>query len=100
MNILVTGGTGSFGQALIRTLLETPLSHPQRIGPTDGRLGATRDARPLPASPWKVAERSGHKCVGIRWMRPASNRSLIDRLPSEAYRGEAAPDEGSGRRPC
>ncbi len=31
MRILVTGGTGSFGQALIRRLLEKPLSHPQQL---------------------------------------------------------------------
>ncbi len=31
MRILVTGGTGSFGQALIRSLLEKPLAHPQQL---------------------------------------------------------------------
>jgi UDP-N-acetylglucosamine 4,6-dehydratase len=31
VNILITGGTGSFGQALIRKLLEAPLGHPQKI---------------------------------------------------------------------
>ncbi len=31
MRILVTGGTGSFGQALIRRLLEKPLGYPQQL---------------------------------------------------------------------
>jgi UDP-N-acetylglucosamine 4,6-dehydratase len=31
VRLLVTGGTGSFGQALIRRLLEHPLAHPQQL---------------------------------------------------------------------
>ncbi len=31
MRILVTGGTGSFGQALIRRLIDQPLAHPQQL---------------------------------------------------------------------